>query len=66
MDSGASHHMSPCVSDFCELTVSVVEDVKLANGTVVQVVGQGSVMVQGIYGPVRVSNVLFVPQLSLS
>ena len=56
--------MSPCVDDFTQLEVSCVQDVRIADGSVVPVVGQGPVWVQGLGGTMMLHDVLFVPRLS--
>ena len=63
IDSGASHPMSPCAEDFCELRPSQLSSVTIANGQVIPVVGEGDVCVRGLQGNCLIRDVQFVPDL---
>ena len=64
LDSGASDPMSPVVSDFEVLGPSRKTVVILADGSTVPVLGEGTIVVRGESGPVRLRSVLFVPDLA--
>jgi len=57
--------MSPVASDFVVLGPSRRKTVRLADDFVVPVLGEGTVLVQGLKGPVLISDVLLVPDLSV-
>ena len=65
MDSGASHHMSPCLEHFTALRSSSVVRVWLADDSSLAVQGEGDVCVQGAFGPLCIRSVLYIPGLSL-
>ena len=65
LDSGASDSMSPVASDFVLVAPPVSrEHVRIADGTLVPVLGVGTVLLQGLRGPFLLRGVLFVPGLS--
>ena len=65
IDSGASHHMSPCIQHFGRLGTSVVQKVWLADNSVVPVVGQGDIVIHGPGEPVTIRDVLYIPSLTV-
>ena len=66
LDTGASHHMCPFVEHFDALVQSSVDSVRLADDSIVPVLGEGDVGVRGIDGRVVIRSVLYVPALSTS
>ena len=65
VDSGASHHMSPCIHHFGRLRASAVQQVWLADDSVVLVVGQGDIVIHGLGEPVTIRDVLYIPSLTV-
>ena len=57
--------MSPVASDFVVLGPSQRKTVRLADDFVVPVLGEGTVLVQGLSGLVLISGVLLIPDLSV-
>jgi len=57
--------MSPVASDFILLRPSHRKTVRLADDYVVPILGEGTVLVEGLSGPVLISDVLLVPDLSM-
>ena len=56
--------MSPVATDFMSIEKSELTRVCLADGSCVEVLGKGNVIVQGQYGLVEIIEVQFVPALS--
>jgi hypothetical protein len=65
VDSGASHHLSPHLEHFAQLTFCELTGVTLADDTSLPVVGKGDVILQGASGPVILKEVHYVPHLSM-
>ncbi|GKV26929.1 hypothetical protein SLEP1_g36142 [Rubroshorea leprosula] len=64
VDSGCTSHMVKDKDLFTELDSSVKIKVKLANGSMVQSDGRGTVAIQSKRGIKYISNVLYIPSLS--
>ena len=65
LDTGATNHMSGSQKFFCELDKSTAEFVKFGDNSRIRIEGKGAILINQKNGEIlRLSNVLYVPQLT--
>ena len=65
LDTGATNHMSGCRNYFCDLDESTTRFVKFGDNSRIQIEGKGVIQINQKNGEIlRLSNVLYVPQLA--